>query len=65
MVTMPCKDCEKRQPACHDTCPEYKAARDKSYEEYLYNRSKNISPVSTHTLNTMIKRGKWAKGRQT
>jgi hypothetical protein len=29
----PCKDCDKRHPACHDTCEGYQALKRRS-EEY-------------------------------
>ena len=32
--TAPCKDCEYRQPACHDRCAAYKRFKE---EKKLYN----------------------------
>lgn len=36
----PCKDCKKRYPACQDTCPEMKAAKQKNDERKAIERRK-------------------------
>lgn len=33
-VYPPCKDCDKRKPACHDNCQDYKSYREKIETEH-------------------------------
>ena len=51
----PCKDCEERNPACHDRCERYKVwkknLQDMRAEEKRYSESKQtISDVSLRKI---------------
>lgn len=39
----PCKDCQNRRTACHDTCERFKAYKDEREAEKAYTKQMNDS----------------------
>jgi len=59
MVKLPCKDCQNRHLACHDTCKDYIAAKEEHVKEKNYLKEKTVPPISLNMLSYLTKLGKW------
>ena len=62
-MTVPCKDCPDRFPACHDHCPKYKAYKE---EREAYKAAKRAERDIDNTIyeSTVRKRVQWAMKRK-
>ena len=37
-----CKDCQRRKPLCHSTCPEYTKFREENLKRYEENKNRTF-----------------------
>ena len=60
-MTAPCRDCERREPGCHGSCPDYKSWREEmDRQAEIRNKEREAAPAVPHRVVKRIwKEQRW------